>query len=94
MLSIFNTLAETKEEKAEYVNYKKDHEAGKLKYSEFKPRLAEFIINYFTDYRRKRAELSKKPENIKKVLKDGAEKASAIAEKTLREVKEKIGLVI
>lgn len=94
LLSIFNTLAETKEEKAEYVNYKKDHEAGKLKYSEFKPRLAEFIINYFTDYRRKRAELSKKPENIKKVLKDGAEKASAIAEKTLREVKEKIGLVI
>jgi len=33
LLSIFNALAETKEEKTEYVNYKKDHEAGKLKYS-------------------------------------------------------------
>lgn len=94
LLSIFNALAETKEEKTEYVNYKKDHKAGKLKYSEFKPRLAELIINYFADYRQKRAELSKNPEYIKKVLKDGAAKASAIAEKTLKEVKEKIGLVI
>jgi len=94
LLSIFNALAETKEEKTEYANYKKDHEAGKLKYSEFKPRLAELIINYFADYRKKRAELSKNPEYIKKILKDGAKKASAIAEKTLKEVKEKIGLVI
>ncbi len=94
LLSIFNALAETKEEKTEYTNYKKNHEAGKLKYSEFKPRLAELIINYFADYRQKRAELSKNPEYIKKVLKDGADKASAIAEKTLREVKQKIGLVI
>ncbi len=94
LLSIFNALAETKEEKTEYINYKKDHEAGKLKYSEFKPRLAELIINYFADYRKKHIELSKNPEYIKKILKDGAQKASAIAEKTLREVKEKIGLII
>ena len=94
LLSIFNALTETKEEKTEYVNYKKDYGAGRLKYSEFKPRLAELIINYFADYRQKRAELSKNPEYIKKVLKDGADKASAIAEKTLKEVKEKIGLVI
>lgn len=94
LLSIFNALAETKEEKAEYLNYKKDHRAGKLKYSQFKPRLAELIVNYFADYRQKRAELSKNPEHIKKVLKNGADKASAIAEKTLKEAKEKIGLVI
>ncbi len=94
LLSIFNALTETKEEKTEYLNYKKDHEAGKLKYSEFKPRLAELIINYFADYRKKRAELSKNPEYIKKVLKDGTNKASAIAEKTLNEVKQKIGLII
>ncbi len=94
LLLIFNALAETKEEKTEYINYKKNHEAGKLKYSEFKPRLAELIINYFADYRKKRAELSKNPEYIKKILKDGAEKASAIAEKTLQEVKQKIGLII
>ncbi len=94
LLSIFNAFAETKEEKSEYVNYKKDHEAEKLKYSEFKPRLAELIINYFADYRKKRAEFSKNPNFVKKVLEDGNKKASAIAEKTLREVKQKIGLII
>ncbi len=94
LLSIFNAFAETKEKKSEYINYKKDHEAGELKYSEFKPRLAELITNYFADYHKKRAELSKNPEYIKKILKDGADKASKIAEKTFKEVKEKIGLVI
>ena len=94
LLSIFNALAETKEEKIEYMNYKKDHEAGKLKYSEFKPRLAELIINYFADYRQKRAELSKNPDYVKKILRDGAQKASTIAEKTLQEIKQKIGLII
>jgi len=94
LLSIFNAFAETKEEKTEYMNYKKDHGAGKLKYSEFKPRLADLIINYFADYREKRAELSKNTDYIKKVLEDGNRKASAIAEATLREVKQKIGLII
>ncbi|MEK7578781.1 MAG: tryptophan--tRNA ligase [Patescibacteria group bacterium] len=94
LLSIFNAFAETKSEKIEYKNYKKDHEAGKLKYSEFKPRLAELIINYFAVYRENRAELSKNPDYIKKILEDGDKKASAIAEVTLREVKKKIGLII
>ncbi len=94
LLSIFNALAETKKEKAEYTNYKEDHKAEKLKYSEFKPRLAELIINYFADYRKKRAKLSKNPEYIKKVLEDGNKKASAIAEATLKEVKQQIGLIL
>ncbi|MCX6813987.1 MAG: tryptophan--tRNA ligase, partial [Candidatus Azambacteria bacterium] len=94
LLSIFNILAETKEEKTEYMNYKKDHEVGKLKYSEFKPRLAELIINYFANYRQKRAELSKNPDYVKNILLNGAKKASLIAEKTLKEVKEKIGLSV
>ncbi len=94
LLSIFNAFAETKEEKTEYLNYKKAHEAGKLKYSEFKPRLADLISNYFADYREKRAELSKNPNFVKKILEDGNKKASAIAEATLQEVKQKIGLII
>ena len=94
LLLIFNALAKTEKEKTEYVNYKKDHETGQLKYSQFKPRLAELIINYFADYRKKRAELSKNPEYVKKVLKDGTDKASAIAKETLEEVKKKIGLIV
>ena len=94
LLAIFNAFAETKEEKSEYTNYKRYHEDGTLKYAEFKPALAELIANYFADYREKRVELSKNPDYIKKVLSDGAQKASAVAEKTLREVKQKIGLTI
>jgi tryptophanyl-tRNA synthetase len=94
LLSIFNAFTETKEEKSEYLKFKKDYEAGKLKYAEFKPRLAELIANYFADFRKKHAELSRNPDYVKKVLAEGAEKASAIAEKTLKEVKTKIGLSI
>ena len=67
MLSIFNALAETKEEKSEYLKFKKDHETGKLKYSEFKPRFAELIADYFADFRKKHAELSKNPDYVKKI---------------------------
>ena len=94
LLALFNAFAETKEEKSEYSNYKRYHEEGSLKYAEFKPALAELIANYFADYRAKRAELSENPDYVKQVLKDGAQKASAIAEKTLQEVKSKIGLII
>lgn len=94
LLSIFRAFAETKSEKSEYEKFEKDHKAGKLKYSEFKPRLAELIANYFAGFRKKHAELSKNPAYVKKVLAEGAEKASAMAEKTLKEVKEKIGLII
>ncbi len=94
LLEIFNAFAETKEEKSDYSNYKRYHEDGTLKYAEFKPALAELIAKYFADYRKKRAELSKNPDYIKKVLADGAEKASIIASKTLQEVKQKIGLII
>ncbi|MBU2082312.1 tryptophan--tRNA ligase [Patescibacteria group bacterium] len=94
LLEIFNAFAETKEEKSDYSNYKRYHEEGTLKYAEFKPALANLIANYFADYRKKRAELSGNPDYVKKVLADGAQKASAVAAKTLQEVKQKLGLII
>lgn len=94
LLAIFNAFAETKEEKTEYINYKKAHEAGTLKYAEFKPRLAELIADYLADYRKKRAEFSKNPDYVKKVLENGNKKATAMAEKTLQEVKQKLGLIV
>jgi len=94
LLAIFKAFAETKSEKSEYEKFAKDHKAGNLKYAEFKPRLAELIADFFADFRKKHAELSKNPDYVKKVLTEGAEKASVIAEKTLREVKEKVGLMI
>ncbi len=94
LLSIFKSFAATREEKAEYEQFNKDHSAGKLMYSKFKPRLAELIAGYFAEYRKNHENLAKDPDYVKKMLEDGAKTASPIAQKTLEEVKKKIGLAI
>lgn len=70
-----------------------EYKSGTIKYSELKKVLGDSIANYFAPMREKRAELEKNPDHILQVLKDGAEKASAKANQTLKEVKEKIGLL-
>lgn len=72
--------------------FRKEREAGTIKYSEMKPVLAEAIIKELEPFQKRRAEIS--DEEIKKILKDGGAKARPIAEKTMQEVKEKMGLVI
>jgi tryptophanyl-tRNA synthetase len=63
------------------------------KYSEVKETLAEVIADYFSDFRRKKAQLMQDPAQIKKILSEGATKAQLIAAETLNEVKAKIGLI-
>ena len=65
-----------------------------IKFSELKDALAEDIANYFAPFRKKRKELEKNPEEVKKILNEGAEKARVIARETMKEVKEKVGLVL
>lgn len=60
-------------------------------YAEFKADLAEVIVKYFADFRAKRAELEKDGAYIADVLESGAERAMEIAQKTLKNVKEKVG---
>ncbi|HLB95971.1 MAG TPA: tryptophan--tRNA ligase, partial [Patescibacteria group bacterium] len=66
--------------------------AGTIKYSEFKPALAEAIIKELEPFQKRRREIS--DEEIKRILKEGAEKLQPIAQKTIKEVKSKMGLVI
>ncbi|MBC8276527.1 MAG: tryptophan--tRNA ligase [Chloroflexi bacterium] len=54
--------------------------------------LSEGINSGLVALREKRASLAAKPEYVSEVLADGAKRAQAIAEKTLAEVKEKMGL--
>ncbi|MCK5476093.1 MAG: tryptophan--tRNA ligase, partial [Candidatus Pacebacteria bacterium] len=65
-----------------------------IKFSELKDALAEDISNHFKDFREKRKELEKDPEKVKNILSEGAEKARVIAKKTMREVKEKVGVIM
>ncbi|MCK4891320.1 MAG: tryptophan--tRNA ligase [Candidatus Pacebacteria bacterium] len=65
-----------------------------IKFSELKSALVEDIANYFAPFREKRKELKENPEEVKKILNEGAEKAKVIARETMEEVKEKVGLVL
>jgi len=62
-------------------------------YSYFKSELTDLIIGYFADFRTKKSTLSKKPNEIKKIYATGSKKASIRAEKKIKEVKKKIGLI-
>src|SRR5262245_16409329 len=57
-----------------------------------KTRLADNIARHFASYWERRAELIAKPETVTEVLAAGAEKARAVARKTMSEVREKLGL--
>lgn len=55
--------------------------------------LAEEINVSFKPFRERRAALAAKPKYVKGVLADGARRAQAIARKTLKEVKQNMGLI-
>lgn len=67
-------------------------ETGELKFSEFKPALATIIADHFASFRTRRAELLKDTKFVDGVIADGAKKASTVAEATLLEVQQKVGL--
>lgn len=72
---------------------KKQCQKAEIGCVECKKMLAERIIKELEPIRKKRAILEKKPAYIKKVLEEGVRKAKKIAQETLKEVKNKIGLV-
>jgi tryptophanyl-tRNA synthetase len=66
---------------------------GTLKFSEFKDTLAEDISEYFAEFRDKKKQLMSRPEHLAEILGEGSRKAQEVANQTLQEVKEKIGLL-
>ena len=63
-------------------------------YAEFKKDLAEIVINTLKDFREKRKEFADNKNYILQILKSGKEKAQEQAQKTLKEIKEKIGIIV
>ena len=54
--------------------------------------LLELLLEYFSPYRQKRAELAGDPGYVDQVLKDGAERAKAVASVTLDRVRKAVGI--
>jgi tryptophanyl-tRNA synthetase len=65
---------------------------GGMGYGEAKKRLAELIVEFFSPYRQKRAELESNPDYVKQMLAKGAQRARAVAAKTLAEARKAVGL--
>ncbi len=72
--------------------YKQHFEAGSLKFVEIKDAVAEAIYDEVKPIQERRKELEANPKYIEDVVEDGAEKARQIASKTVKDVKEKMGL--
>lgn len=87
-------LMEILGKKEHYDEFLAQHKDGTIKYSQFKEVLGKDIADYFAPFREKRRELEAKPEEVKKILAEGAEEARKIARETMKEVKEKVGLTI
>lgn len=87
-------LLEILGKKEHYETFLAEHKKGTIKYSLLKDTLTLDIADYFAPFRAKRKELEAKPEYVKEILSNGAEKTRKIAQVTMQEVKEKIGLII
>jgi len=62
-------------------------------YAPFKKDLAEIIIKELKSFQAKKKALDKKPAYVKKVLADGLQKIRPLAQKTLKQAKQKMGLI-
>ncbi len=69
-----------------------ENEFNGKSYGEFKEALADAVIAELSPVRRKFEEIIADKENLKKILKEGAEKVAPEAQKTLKKVKDTIGL--
>ena len=87
LLGIYSAL---KEEKLDKIL---NEMAGK-EFSEFKKILAELVISKIEPISKKMNDLLKNKDYLKKILKDGKEKADDISSKNLLEIKKTIGLLI
>jgi len=62
-------------------------------YAEFKKSLAELLVDSLEPFRKKRKELLQREVYIREILERGGQKAKAVAQSTIQETKEKMGLV-
>jgi len=77
-----------------YQKFFRERKKGTIKYSEMKPVLAESIIKTLKPIQEKQKGLLQNPFALKKILEEGSQKARKIAQETIKEVREKMGLTL
>jgi len=76
-----------------HTKYTRDYNDGKIRYSEMKDELADIIFKGLSPIRDKRKEFEGRPELVDKIIEESLVKCRARAEETMKEVREKIGLI-
>jgi len=87
------TFVELFQGKDKREGYEKQYLSGGIKYATLKAELAEAIYQELKPIQEKRKKLEADHEYVEQVIEEGAQKARAIAQKTVKEVKEKMGLM-
>jgi tryptophanyl-tRNA synthetase len=73
--------------------FKKEFEKNEIKYSEFKPALADAIIKVLKPIQERREKLLKNKKAVERDLNKGAKRARKVAEKNMMEIKKIIGVL-
>lgn len=81
------------DDKAEVEDLKTRYREGKVGDVEVKQKLAVALNKFLEPIRMHRAEFERNPELVDRILKEGAEKARAVASETVLEVKRAMGLI-
>lgn len=89
VLMDFIELFEGEKKKKEY---EKQYVTSGIRYSQLKNSLANAIYKELRPIQEKRKELENNPDYVNRIIEKGAKSARNIAKKTLKEVKEKMGL--
>jgi len=78
---------------SEVEGFKKSYEDKSLQFVTLKDRIAEAIYADLKPFQERRIKIAADQKYVDKVIRDGAERARKIAQETVREVKEKMGLI-
>ncbi len=76
-----------------YKKYVQDYEEKKIRYSELKEVLAHLIFGELKVLQEKRKTYEENPKLVDDIIEQGREQCTKIAEETMQEVKEKMGLI-
>lgn len=89
--NIFQVMSLVSEEST-VQKFRNDFNSANIRYGDMKKQLAEDMVKFISPIRDRAAEIRKDEDYLKKVLKEGAEKARESAGKTIEETRNLIGL--
>src|SRR3989338_1038835 len=77
---------------AHYERFIREEKEGTIRYGELKTELSSALSNYFADFRARKQKLLANPDRVAKIFAAGAKQAREVAQVTMKQVRQKIGI--